>query len=149
MSRPLLAGLAFAFLLPACASSGSTPQNPATGAPVTAAQTKSAPRSTTDVLIGADIVATGVNNVYEGIQRLRPSFYRARSVSGGRSGSAGPQVMIDDASRTVDDLRSLPPAQIDFVRYFDVDEANGRFGSAAPVIYVVTIGHTPRIPLRR
>jgi hypothetical protein len=146
MLRPQLLGLAVAAALSACASSHATPAPTPAGPEAIAAgatPVKAAPRSTRDLLLGPDMVATGVNSTYDAINRLRPIFFTARSTTGGA------RVMIDDVMRSADDLRILPPAQVDFVRYFDVDDAMGRFGDSQPVIYVVTKGHTPRFPLPR
>ncbi len=143
MLRPQLLGLVAAALA-GCASSHATPASTPSGPEAIAAgaaPVKAAPRSTRDVLVGPDIVATGVNSTFDAIGRLRPIFFTARSTTGGA------RVMIDDVMRSADDLRILPPGQVDFVRYFDVDDAMGRFGGSQPVIYVVTKGHTPRFPM--
>lgn len=141
MLRPLLLGLTAA-ALSACASSHPTPA-PAGPEAIAAgaAPVKAAPRSTRDVLVGPDMVATGVNSTFDAINRLRPIFFTGRSTTGGA------RVMIDDVMRSADDLRILPPAQVGFVRYYDVDDAMSRFGGSQPVIYVVTKGRTPRFPL--
>ncbi len=138
MLRPLLLGLALAGAVSACASKASTP---APAGPAALAQTKASPRSTRDLIVGNDLVATGLDNVYACLNRLRPTFLNTIR--------AAPRVLVDDAPRSMDELKSMPPAQIDYVRYFDAVEAEGRFGGAAPMIYIVPRGHTPRVPLPR
>jgi hypothetical protein len=149
--RSLLLGLALAAALSACASSHPTPAaTPAAPQATTAGATATTgvkARPNRNVLLGEDLVPAG-STVGDAIQRLRPELLTPRRVSD-RGEMVGPSLVLDDAGRSMEALWAMSSDRVAFVRYFPATEAQARFGTSGPVLYVVTKEHKPAIPLPR
>ena len=90
--------------------------------------------------------ATGVNNLYEVVQRLRPEWLKAR---GGYANQANRGQVIEPAtvvyvdgqrSGELDMLKSMPVRGLAGLRFYSASEAQVKFGTGnmAPVIQVIT-----------
>lgn len=103
-----------------------------------------APRGSRDVITRAQMVEVNASTVYDGVQKLNPSWLSSR----------GP-VSVTDMTPTVatvymsgsevgdiEFLRRLRPDDVDEVRYYEAGEASARFGMGHPrgVIEVIPRG---------
>ncbi|HJQ21635.1 MAG TPA: hypothetical protein VJ867_14905 [Gemmatimonadaceae bacterium] len=99
----------------ACASSGTT-----AGA---------APRRSSMTITGDEMVAAGVSNVYDAIQRLRPQWLTSSRMRGAGT-SDELQVYIDmNRYGALESLRQLPIGGIAEARYLNAAEATNRYGT--------------------
>jgi hypothetical protein len=90
--------------------------------------------------------ATGVNNLYEVVQRLRPEWLKSRGVQAnqmnrGQIIETAAVVYIDgQRNGEVDMLKSMPIRGLAALRFYSASEAQVKFGTGnmAPVIEVIT-----------
>lgn len=120
---PLILAGAFS----ACA--GGTAQAPAGGA--TAAMTKAAaPRGSANVIVEAEIPASGAQNALEVIQRLRSSMLRARNGTTDETGVMDIVFYIDGArAGERQALTSVPANTVKEIRFLAAADATTRFGT--------------------
>lgn len=122
-----LACVLAAYLLAACA--GGTTQAPAGGA--TAAMTKAAaPRGSANVIVEAEIPASGAQNALEVIQRVRPSMLRARNGTIEETGVMDIVFYIDGV-RAGDRqaITSVLATNVKEIRFLAAADATTRFGT--------------------
>lgn len=129
MSRTLgsIASLALACTLSGCASGGA--QAPAGGA--TAAMAKaSTPRGSANVIVEAEIPASGAQNALEVIQRVRPSMLRARNGTIEETGVMDIVFYIDGV-RAGDrqTITSVLATNVKEIRFLAAADATTRFGT--------------------
>ena len=90
--------------------------------------------------------ATGVNNLYEVVQRLRPEWLKARGgyanqMNCGQVIETTAVVYIDgQRNGELDMLKSMPVRGLAALRFYSASEAQVKFGTGnmAPVIEVIT-----------
>jgi hypothetical protein len=97
------------------------------------------PRGSSNLITEAEIVATGLDNLYEVVERLRPSMLRTRGqvgrISGATEGSAGASssaikvylngTQIGDTQA----LRQIQARSVKQVQYLSPSDATTRFGT--------------------
>lgn len=105
-----------------------------------------APKPASNIITADEIAKVNVQNVYEAIQKLRPSMFRQRQVAsangqGGvaadapaRTGSAvtsGEVVVYADGTRLgpLENLRQIAASSVASVRYYSASEAQLKWGS--------------------
>jgi hypothetical protein len=129
--------------LGACSSGGTK----ASSAPATASNGGEAKqRRSSAVLTSAELRAANVTNVYDAVQRLRPSWLRSRGeTSFGNASKATsttfPSVFLDNAQYgSLGSLRQLTVDQVLEVQFISSSDATTRWGTGytAGVILVVT-----------
>ena len=109
-----------------CAASGST---------------RASEAGRTDRITQADIGDTAYADLYELILARRASWLRPRGQDSFIGSSSQVQVYRDDVRLGgVQELRTIHPMEIDYVRYFDPVQASSRWGfdHGSGAIYVVT-----------
>lgn len=125
-------------LLVGCSSGSGTTAQSAGGNPV---------RRGGQNLITADEIATsgaGLETAFDIVQRLRPSMVRSRASTFSTDNQAGqiPVVVYADEVKlgTVDNLRSIPAAQVREIRYLSATDATQRWGTghSSGAIHVLT-----------
>jgi hypothetical protein len=146
-SHRLLALLAVAAVVGACASSG---QSAAPGQPAASTAAGSAPRNTNRALLTQDeLRAATQQNMYDVVMALRPQWLRqgqVTSMTGGGQGAgqvtqAGVLVYLDgSAMGAAPMLRQITTSSVRQARYLTAPEAQARFGMAVsqPVIEILT-----------
>jgi hypothetical protein len=89
---------------------------------------ETAPRSSRNELVAADIMATNTGSVYDAIRRLRPAWLRARTAVGG---AAIPPVVYVDGVRSGDFsyLQSIGIEEVERVRFVNARDATTRWGT--------------------
>ena|SRR6476469_1434573 len=98
-------------------------------------------RSSSNVLTRQEISASPYQNAYEAVEKLRPSFLRARPTSAGPNMTA--ELFVDGIRRgSLEGLRAIPSAEIAEIRYLTVQDATTRYGLNVPagVLDVKLIG---------
>lgn len=128
--RPLV--LLMAVLAGAC-----TPQRPATGE-----------FASREMILADQIASARATNAYEVVERLRPRWMRPRGTTQLPPQGGGPQfqenqvqVYLDDQRLgTVESLRAVEIAAVQYIRHYSATEASARWGfnHAAGAIYVST-----------
>ena len=116
--------LVLASLITACASTGA-----------------GGPRVDRNLLTREQIQETNRQNAFEVVESLRSIWLRNRVPSSLTSADAQVQVYIDDNRLgTIETLRTINTAMIEYIRWFDGIAATGRWGldHGAGVIYVST-----------
>ncbi len=98
------------------------------------AASNTAARSNAKVITEQEIATSGVTNAYEAVQRLRPSFLRARGPVSMRSSNTGLPVVYQNGLRYGDiaSLRMMPIVQVSEIRFYNAAEANTKFGIDTP-----------------
>lgn len=109
------------------------------------ASTTQGPRSSSNVITRQEIETVVDMNLYDAIQRLRPSFFRARATATTGSGSSNPYpvVFVDGQRRgNLEYLRAIPSREVAEVRYISAVDATTRYGMnvEAGVLDVKLIG---------
>lgn len=95
----------------------------------------------TDRITQEDIGETAYANVYELVLARRASWLRPRGQDSLMGNSSRVQVYRDDVHLGgVDQLRTMHPMEIEYVRYFDPVQASSRWGfdHGSGAIYVAT-----------
>jgi hypothetical protein len=118
----------------ACASSGSS------GAPSSgAAATPPGPRGNSNLITEAEIASTGLQSIYEVVERLRPNMLRTRGqmgrvtgASGGDSGAGMSTIKVYQNGSPIGDismLRNILASSVKQVQYLSPSDATTRFGT--------------------
>ncbi len=118
----------------ACASSGSS------GASTSgAAATPAGPRGSANVITEAEIAATGLQTVYEVVERLRPNMLRTRGQMGRVTGAVGTDPGASSSTIKVylngspfgdiTALRNIQASSVRRVEYLNASDATTRFGT--------------------
>ncbi len=126
-----IASLALACALAGCA--GGAAQAPAGGA--MAAMTKAAtPRGSANVIVEAEIPASGAQNALEVIQRVRPSMLRSRNGTNDETGVMDIVFYIDGV-RAGDRqaITSVLASNVKDIRFLPAADATTRFGTGHPL----------------
>ncbi|MEW5915231.1 MAG: hypothetical protein AB1762_02445 [Gemmatimonadota bacterium] len=134
MTKRLMVSLVAALAVgTACASGGSAGGSgtPAAGTPV--------PRGSANLITEAEIVATGLDNLYEVVERLRPNMLRTRGQVGrlagateGSSGASSSAIKVYLNGTQIGDtqaLRSIQARSVKSVQYLSPSDATTRFGT--------------------
>jgi len=118
----------------ACASGGSSG-----GTASSATATPAGPRGSANVITEAEIAATGLQTVYEVVERLRPNMLRTRGQMGRLSGAAGTdpgassstvKVFLNGTQMgDVSTLRNIQASSVRRVEYLSASDATTRFGT--------------------
>ncbi|MEO5567143.1 MAG: TonB-dependent receptor plug domain-containing protein [Gemmatimonadaceae bacterium] len=88
-------------------------------------------RSSSDVLTREEMETVPVDNVYDAVRRLRPTYLRARTTASSRMAYA--TVYVDGVRRgSPEVLRSMSPRSVAEVRYLTPAVATTRFGGNVP-----------------
>lgn len=126
MTRRVFSAIAFGLFLSACSGRNQDTGNGAT------------PRASANVITRQELAGVGgqVVNTYDAVQRLRPSFLRARTIAGATNGSSvqGYAVVYVDGIRkgSPEYLRSIPTTEVSEVRYLNAMDATTRYGMNVP-----------------
>ena len=127
--RPMIGAFALALAVGACASGGSS-SAPAAGAATSTAVRRGGANMITESEIAA---LTGVETVYDVIQRLRPNMLRTRGSAGEASAGAAASTIKVYLNGTpygdVAMLRSIQASSIKQVEYLSAADATTRFGT--------------------
>src|SRR3954462_6622410 len=90
------------------------------------------PKSSSTLLISAEIERTGVGNAFDAVQRLRPRWLRARevlSLDNNAPRMARIRVYIDDRDQgDLEYLKTIPAERILTLEFVSVNEAGARYG---------------------
>lgn len=83
------------------------------------------------MLTEAELVAAHDRNLYDTIQRLRPSFLRSRQVQSNTTQVPEPVHVFVDGTRTegLFTLRMFLPGNVKEVRFYEPHQANVKFGT--------------------
>jgi hypothetical protein len=95
--------------------------------------TGAGPRSASNVLTRQEIEASAYSRttLYDAVEKLRPTFLRARTTSGQRQ--AYPVVYVDGVRReSLEYLRAIPASEVVEIRYLNVQDATTRYGMNVP-----------------
>ncbi|MGQ0643561.1 MAG: hypothetical protein ACT4P6_22670 [Gemmatimonadaceae bacterium] len=132
ISRVLIAGLVAGAA--ACASGGSS-----SGAAPGAVTTPSGPRGSANLITEPEIAATGLQSIYEVIERLRPNMLRTRGqmgrvtgAAGGDSGAGMSTIKVYQNGSPIGDitmLRNIQASSVKTVQYLSSSDATTRFGT--------------------
>ena len=72
-------------------------------------------------------------NLYEAVNRLRPSWLRARAASSlGSGGDVYPKAIVDNVAQSLDLLRSIKAQEVLEAQYISASDATTRFGTGYP-----------------
>lgn len=136
-----IALLSAAPLLGACAS-GASPAatGSATTAVTAAAAPKPGPKGSANVIVEAEIPASGAQNALEVIQRVRPSMLRARNGTNDETGVMDIVFYIDNV-RAGDRqaVTSVLATNVREIRYLAAPDATTRFGTGHPLGAILVI----------
>lgn len=91
----------------------------------------SLPAQDRNVITDTELTSVNSSSLYDAIEKLRPHFLRSRGSSGlsGESSSDFAAVYVDGRPYgDIGSLRSLVPAQLSQVRYYDAISAQQKFG---------------------
>lgn len=118
----------------ACASGGSS-GTPASGA----AATPPGPRGSANLIVESEIAATGLQTIYEVVERLRPSMLRTRGQMGRLSGATSTEsgagsstIKVYHNGTAIGDvsmLRNIQASSVKSVQYLSSSDATTRFGT--------------------
>jgi hypothetical protein len=89
------------------------------------------PAQDRNYITDTELTSLPSSSLYDAIEKLRPHFLRSRGASslGGENGSDFATVYLDGRPYgDINSLRSLVPAQIGGVRYYDAISAQQKFG---------------------
>ncbi|MFL5478293.1 MAG: hypothetical protein ACJ79J_02545 [Gemmatimonadaceae bacterium] len=89
------------------------------------------PAQDRNYITGAELLSLPSSSLYDAIEKLRPHFLRARGASsiGGQNADDYASVYLDGRPYgDINSLRSLVPAQIAGVRYYDSISAQQKYG---------------------
>ena len=112
-----------------CASGGTTSTSGA------------APATNRNMLLREEITASGVGNMHDAIQRLRPQFLRVRGQSSITQGGDRVAVYMDNVHLGAEDvLRTIGANGVIRVEYVNGPDTTYKFGSnhSAGVIHIIT-----------
>ena len=127
-------------LLAACASAGANAAGSESVAMTTPGTTSTLGEPNDRSAISEEQLASSGESAYEIIQRLHPEFLRTdRTVRNSGTTQAEPAVVQDGRQvGTASDLRRIPAATLNRIRYFSIDQAKRRFGMqySTPVIEI-------------
>jgi hypothetical protein len=87
--------------------------------------------SARDVITAEEIEAISVTTAYDAIQRLRPTFLRARGANSFTSGDSGRPVVYVNGIRSgeIEVLQQIPAQTVLDIQYLNASEATQRFGT--------------------
>jgi hypothetical protein len=121
--------LAVVLLIPGCTAT--TRSSVSNQAPLTASFVASPARPRADVILGREIEAASVGNVYEAVARLRPEFFHNRGVQTVDTPNGSlPTVFVNDIEqRELETLRTIPAGVIVEIRYLSASAAAAQFGA--------------------
>ena len=107
----------------------------ASGTSATAALTAAAaPRGSANVIIEAEIPASGAQNALEVIQRVRPSMLRARNGTVDETGVMDIVIYVDNVKAgDRQALTAVPAANVREIRLLNASDATTRFGTGHPL----------------
>ena len=118
----------------ACASGGSSG-----GSTSGAAATPAGPRGSANVIVESEIAATGLQNIYEVVERLRPNMLRTRGQVGRVSGATASEPGASSSTIKVylngsqigdiSALRNIQASSVRRVEYLSASDATTRFGT--------------------
>lgn len=121
-------------VLGACASGGSSSAS-TSGATTTPA----GPRGSANVIVESEIAATGLQTIYEVVERLRPNMLRTRGQVGRVSGASATEAGASSSSIKVylngtqigdlTALRNIQASSVKRVEYLGASDATTRFGT--------------------
>jgi hypothetical protein len=125
-----ICGLLAAVLLTA-GCTATTRSSGSNQAPLTASFVASPARPRADVILGREIEAASVANVYEAVARLRPKFFHSRGVQTVDTPNGSlPTVFVNDIEqRELETLRTIPAGVIVEIRYLSASAAAAQFGA--------------------
>jgi len=89
------------------------------------------PAQDRNYITNAELLSLPSSSLYDAVEKLRPHFLRSHGASslGGGSGDDFATVYLDGRPYgDINSLRSLVPAQISGVRYYDAISAQQKFG---------------------
>lgn len=131
---------------PAAAPAAAAPQQPAAGAQ---SESRRPPRRRREVISREELMQSGATNLYDAVQRLRPTWIRGTSASNFSGGGQGFAVYQNNAPLGgLEALRQLSIEYATELRFLDSSEASNTLpglGSrrVAGAIMVVTPGNNP------
>lgn len=88
-------------------------------------------RRSPNVIVQTELAEASVNTltIYDAIQQLRPSWFRAPRAVSVNAGSGGPAVMINDSFSSVDQLRGMRATEVSRAEFISAADATTLYGT--------------------